>query len=746
MISKRPDSLPKERLSEIEYYENDIPELQVAFREIVSRETYTRKNKKSICADFMTLDTETSSIPRQALWNNTETDLGFIYLVQLHVAGKNFIFRTIYEFKNALEQAIIPQLAEIDACVIIYVHNLSFEWQFLKSVLPVSEVFALKTRRIAKAFAYDGALEFRCSYLLSNMSLEKFTENYNNETYRKDKELIDYEILRYPWTPLDNDILYYSLMDVITLYKAVLSIMNREGDTIRTIPMTNTGYVRRACRNACIGEYQNTRKKSVRIEMNQKYGAYKKLFQKCELSLDQYIMCVKAFRGGNTHASRFYANQVLSNVGSYDFASSYPAVVVCSDEFPMGRLEECTEDVQELDKLKQFSERFFTIIEVVFESLSLRNANNCAVPYIPVSKIENVSRAEYSFLPDVSRETSVLLKDNGRLLLTNKPVRYTFLGVELPIILAQYKGVMHVTKCYYTNKGYLPNELRTTCYDWYEKKTSLKHVVGMEYEYMKSKNRVNSVYGMMVEQIIKEVVEYDFDNMILTSRKPTEDEATEQLKNYYTPMQRKFLAYQWGITVTALARVRLQQMIDMCGSDFVYCDTDSCKMLHPEKYIEAFNKYNEEWIKYADLCGCSYYAFTKDGEKQILGVADYEGKYDRFKTLGAKKYAVEEHGKLEITIAGVPKKAGAQLMGSLDNFKIGYKFKVRDNASLEMRQNWKKTLTYNDDINEVFLVDGKQLHIQSNVAILRTTYELNITDEYQELIDNLNTLYASDDI
>ena len=85
-------------------------------------------------------------------------------------------------------------------------------------------------------------------------------------------------------------------------------------------------------------------------------------------------------------------------------------------------------------------------------------------------------------------------------------------------------------------------------------------------------------------------------------------------------------------------------------------------------------------------------------------------------------------------------------MGSLDNFNIGYKFEVRDNAPLEMRQNWKKTLTYNDDINEIFLVDGKQLHIQSNVAILRTTYELNITDEYQELIDNLNTLYASDDI
>ena len=746
MIVERPDSVPTERLSKIEYYENDYPELSQAFREIVSRETYARKNKPSICADFATLDTETTSIPRLTDWNNTETDVGFIYLVQLHVSGKNFIFRTIYDFKDALEAVVIPQLQALNACIVIYVHNLSFEFQFLKSVISIKDVFALKNRRIAKVTAYDGALEFRCSYLLSNMSLEKFTENYNDEQYRKDKELIDYEVKRYPWTELSNEILYYSLMDVITLYQAVLSIMNREGDTLRTIPMTNTGYVRRACRNACIGEYQNTRKKSVRIEMNQRYGSYKRLFQKCELSLDQYNMCVKAFRGGNTHASRFYADCVLENVGSYDFASSYPAVVICSDQFPMGKLEECTNDVQTIENLLAFSERFFIIVEVVFESLELRDPYNSPVPYIPVAKVERVGENEYDFISDVSRETLDIINDNGRIIRINRPIRFTFLGVELPIILKQYTGVMHVTKCYYTVKGYLPDELRETCYDWYEKKTSLKHVSGMEYEYMKSKNRVNSVYGMMVEQIIKEIIEYNNTDKLLHSRQPNEEEAAEQLKNYYTPMQRKFLAYQWGITVTAVARVRLQEMIDMCGNDFVYCDTDSCKMLNPKKYLKAFEEYNKKWIEYADKCGRDYFAFTKDGEKQILGMADYEGSYDKFKTLGAKKYAVEKNGELEITIAGVPKKAGAQLMGKLDNFRIGYRFEVKDTDSVKLRQDWKKTLTYNDDFNEIFMIDGKELHIQSNVAILRTTYELNITDEYQELISNLNTVYVQDDI
>lgn len=96
----------------------------------------------------------------------------------------------------------------------------------------------------------------------------------------------------------------------------------------------------------------------MRIEMNQRYGAYKKLFHKCELSLEQYNMCVKAFRGGNTHASRFYADQILNNVGSYDFASSYPAVVICSDQFPIGKLDECTNDVQTMENLIAFSEKF----------------------------------------------------------------------------------------------------------------------------------------------------------------------------------------------------------------------------------------------------------------------------------------------------------------------------------------------------------------------------------------------------
>lgn len=728
----RPKILSKFRLNEIEYNIGTAKTLLDDVSQIVSRETFSRKKKRSVCAEFATLDTETSSIAKSTCWNNTETDIGFVYLIQLHINHKNYIFRNLEEFSKILYE--LCEVLDREFCtLVIYVHNLSFEWQFLKSYITVDDVFSIKNRKIARIYAYNGAIEFRCSYLLSNMSLEKFTENYCTEEYRKDKELIDYEVLRYPWTELDNNILYYSLMDVITLHKAIESIMNREGDTIQSIPMTNTGYVRRACKKACIGEKAPDHKHYIdaTIDDIREFTKYKENFRKMETSLEEYNMLVRAFRGGNTHANRYKVNRIIENVDSYDFASSYPSAIICSDEFPIGKLMECTDDVQSLADLQKFSDKFFILAELIFYNIELRDWKNVTVPYISKSKC-------------IIEENKENMYDNGRVLKVVGQLNIVVTGIEIPIIVKQYKGTCIVKKCYYSVKGYLPLSLRKTVYEWYEKKTSLKKVAGKEYEYMRSKNRVNATYGMMVEKIVKDIIEYSNGNII--SRKPTEEEAAEQLHNFFTPMQQKFLLFQWGVAVTAIARVRLQEMIDLVGEDFVYCDTDSCKFMNAEKYRKKIEEYNQKWIKYADKCGCPYTAKTKNGELQILGIADFDGHYDRFKTLGAKKYSVEQNGELEITIAGVPKVAGAQLLGNIENFKIGYHFKVPDNAPLKLRQAWKKSLTYNDDFNEIFLINGNQLHIKSNVAVLRTTYQLDITDEYEEVIRDAQTQYETDNI
>ena len=287
----RPESISNERLSEIDAYEyTDLEVFKTHFLTwLEDAQVIKRRKRHHIIDDVMTFDIETTTISARTQYNQTDQSYAVPYLYQVYVAGMCLILRydaEFMEFYNWIDQAISDKAFVLP----VYVHNLSFEYHFLKSRVPIdfNTVFALQSRRIGKFESAKGGLEFRCSYLLSNMSLEKFTSNYCDNRYRKDKDLIDYEILRFPWTDLNNEVLYYSAMDVITLYHAVITIIRKEGDNLKSVPMTNTGYVRRACRTACIGN--NT--KHYRTEAEKKtyaiFRRYRAMFLKCAPTYEQY--------------------------------------------------------------------------------------------------------------------------------------------------------------------------------------------------------------------------------------------------------------------------------------------------------------------------------------------------------------------------------------------------------------------------------------------------------------------------
>lgn len=89
-----------------------------------------------------------------------------------------------------------------------------------------------------------------------------------------------------------------------------------------------------------------------------------------KITLEQYNLLLKAFRGGNTHANRYKVGRIISNVTSYDFASSYPAVMICSDQFPSGRLMECTNSVQTPDGIDYYIKNYWCIFEAVLRMFS----------------------------------------------------------------------------------------------------------------------------------------------------------------------------------------------------------------------------------------------------------------------------------------------------------------------------------------------------------------------------------------
>lgn len=739
----RPDTLPPERPASITYYEGFDTAAHDKALQLIDYAAGTEdviKYKKTYLfkTAFMSIDTETTSLaPGTDINPLPEQWLSFVYLYQVRMLGANFVFRTDEDFASFI-QCCSDRLEKRGIMMIAYVHNLSFEWQFLKTRLDNIDresVFALQSRRIAKF--RTGNIEWRDSYLLSNMSLEKFAENYADQSAQKDKELIDYEVPRFPWSDLEPETLYYSLMDVISLEASVTALMEREQDTLKTIPMTNTGYVRRSCRLACLGGQTKKYRTPEEKKEYQKFYLYRHMFLKTQLSVEQYNILCAAFRGGNTHANRFLSGKILpfpedeQEIGHADFASSYPAQLICSGEFPMGRLMECAGSLQTIADIDYYCKKYWVVIKAVFVDAELKNPYATKCPYIPLAKAK--------------RETNKTgIYDNGRVISQPGGMVYAFLGIEWPIIKAQYSAKIKVIEAYYCPKGYLPLQLRQTCFEWYKKKTELKGVEGSEYEYMKSKNRVNSVYGMMVEHIVKDILTVN-DDLTITGRKAEPDEALEQLERFYSPMQQKFLAFQWGVTITALARAEHMRLVKICGDDFIYGDTDSVFYLNPSKHAAEIEQYNTIWKQYITSCGCEYSARTKKGSLQILGVADQEPGIKRFITYGAKKYALETDKGIEITVAGVPKKAGAALLGKLENFKPGFVFLVGDDADADARRNWKKTLHYHDESDLTLQIDGHALRIRSGIALSRAPYELDITDEYA-LLTGYKEIVVEDDV
>ena len=221
---------------------------------------------------------------------------------------------------------------------------------------------------------------------------------------------------------------------------------------------------------------------------------------------------------------------------------------------------------------------------------------------------------------------------------------------------------------------------------------------------------------MTVQNPVKYTYVYD---EALNSMVPDESKSYSDLVKEY--QRQGWLPYQWGVYVTAYARLILEEGLRCIPETaFIYADTDSIKF--QGDYDHNFRDLNKTLIN--DRLS----APDPSGKLHHIGIYEYEGSYKRFKTLGAKKYVYEDEEGVHITIAGVNKKAGAAELGSIDNFKVGFKFKT--SAGLQA--------VYNDipPVRSV-TIQGHKLDITSNVALIPTTYTVGITAEYDYLINFL---------
>ena len=614
------------------------------------------------------------------------------------------IGRTWEEFIDLQKRikAVLPE----DRWLVVYVHNLSYEFQFLKGVyafLP-EDVFAVASRKVVKADMW-GCFEFRCSYKLTNMSLKQFTSKMRVEHQKLSGDDFNYGVKRYPWTELSDEELEYCINDVLGLVEAVNALMARDGDTLQTIPLTSTGYVRRNAKRAL---------KDGSVHHNFVYSILP--------DIETYRALREAFRGGNTHANRYYAGDIVENVHSADRSSSYPAVM-CNCEFPMSVFV----PILPKDLNKEYIARCITIrhkallLRIGIRNLKLRDPF-WGCPYLSKDKCRKCRDVVDTF-------------DNGRILSAHY-IETTITDIDLKIIMEEYTGEIIFLQGWYASYKKLPQALINEVIKYYKDKTELKGVKGQEIYYDKAKALLNSLYGMMAQDpvkhnlIFKQVGDWDEDKTL------TDEEILGKSN------QRAFLAYQWGVWVTAHSRDALERGIRLVqeteGADFIYCDTDSVKYTGTVDW----NGYNSDRVRECEESGSM--AIDPSGVTHYMGVFETEDlkdtgfAYRYFKTLGAKKYAyVEREGEgVHCTIAGVNKKKGGKELdkhGGLSAFDEGFVFKEAGGTQA----------VYNDtpSIDKVD-IDGHILPITANIAILPSEYTLGITGEYERIIKySKNYLY-----
>lgn len=514
--------------------------------------------------------------------------------------------------------------------LVVYIHNMGYEFQFMRKHITWDKLFFLDDRK--PVYGISGGYEFRCSWKLSAKSLDNMSKDLQKYHVKKMVGDLDYRMVRTSATPLTEKEWAYCENDVRLLLAYIQEKIENDGDITR-IPLTNTGYVRNYCRKACFKRYKD----------------YRNLMSELTLDPDEYSQLKRAFAGGFVHASAKYSGRKLSHVGSFDFTSSYPYVMV-SEQFPMSRAKLLT-NVKDTD-LEYYLTRYCCLIDITFNEL---------IPKVYYDRPLSESKLD-------KERSCGIVADNGRIVCA---IRATTTITEQDFFVLrefyEWESIeIHEMRIY--EKGYLPTNLVKAILKFYVDKTKLKGIQEEVINYMISKNMLNAAYGMMVTDIIREIIDYQDDRY-----SSTEPDINEAITKYNNGVKR-FLFYPWGVWVTSYARANLFSGILACKNDYVYSDTDSIKILHPErhvKYIEAYNKVViqklERAANFHKIPMEQFSPLNRKGEAKTIGLWDFEGVYDRFKTIGAKRYMVEKDGEYSLTVSGVNKEKACKYI--VDNWE-----------------------------------------------------------------------------
>lgn len=653
---------------------------------------------------IITVDTETFVFDNK--------DIGFITDWTITIENECCIYGNhVADLVNTIDKIADTLRADKEHLVRFYVHNLPYDYMFIRNHIiskwgVPDRSLASKTHRYIFLNWSSFGIELRDSQILTQRSLERLCQDMG--TTEKAVGTWDYKKFRTPDSERTELEIKYVCIDTISLCKALRKYISDRGYTVANVPLTNTGFIRARAR----AESRKDKK-------------WRNHFLSMQLDLNQYKQLLDAYHGGYTHANRYYINKIITKpMQCYDFASAYPSVI-CYKKYPMTNFTYT--DALSLQDILDLKEDY-----AFCGYLRLTNVHHkkeCPMPPMAFHK------AKVCVFPEADARTKKSLYaenlDNGKII-NAEVIIYPFTDPDLETILNSYDyDNADVASVMRAKKDYLPEWLINYVMTLYFNKSTLKHSDPVLYAI--SKGELNGIYGMMVQRIIQQICEEDFDTATWSSDIPEEKEQ-EMLDKFYKS-KNSFLPFQWGCWVTAYAQENLFKL-GACCKKWIYSDTDSVKGL--EWDMDKLKIYNDDIIQISKERGVGLVEYK--GEQFRLGIADFDGEYSEFITHGSKRYCYRDADGLHITVAGVPKEGVYCLNDDISNFKKGFIFRNSEVFRTNFLKNnpdkvpkWKLKTEYliNTDIKKMTLY-GSKIEYGCAIRLSDTEYELDHTIPYDE--------------
>lgn len=597
-----------------------------------------------------------------------------------------------------------------------WIHNISWEYQFLREILTFTDKFFTEARKPLN-LKMDNII-FRCSYRLTNLSLAKWGEQIGVDKAVGD---LDYHALYTPRSDLGEKPMFYCEQDLRVMIAGIRNY-KKLYKHIKDIPFTQTGMPRRDIKN--LG--RKTKGFTAKVAKMQPKTA------------EEWKVYHATYAGGLTlinpdHAGILFQCHTPDALGyinvssdpdnpiaqrSVDRKSAYPAAMLekypCSEFFKTSSAPDWEDGNHHLCLLE-------------FRNLKARYD---VTPW-SASKRIMIQGAKYN--PDG------LSKNNGKIIKCDRYAGY-FLETDYKLL-----------KMFYTWDECIVHSHRVALSDYMDKHVveyMLKRYAAKTLRktdpdptmYNHEKATLNSIYGLMGTSLIHEdIIEEGWE---FHTRHKSDEEILADLKKLQDFDYNNVLPYIWGCYVTSHQRLALMTTLARIGvtpkdalDKLSYTDTDSGKGSYTDADMLLVDQINQQIIEWTekrlkDQGIDPELARPKDkkGRPQYLGTWENDANYYEILYLRAKAYAYRLNANdiTHITLAGVPKAAGSILQSPAD---------LKEGLYFDIFQSRKNLCQYIDGDNpQVIMPDGYRVTNKCGCVIRPTSYTLKLDNEYRQLI------------